>query len=278
MSRLMIAFLSLFVIAVACKKKEAPLENEEETEEVIHTSKQVILLEPTTSVNCGACPLAHHEIEEIEAEYEDVTHISHYLFGLLYHPYTDYLMEKIDKTVYTPLGHINRRHEEGSVVYYPVNMFKSQVIKEQEEGMPIELVLDVKIAEGTLELDLDASTTIEDFKDQMMVTAIVAEKEVVGEGNGYDQRNYGNDDPDHPYYERGDYIEGFKHTNIIREVLTPFEGEMIDLSTGSASWSATLDLDELEGEATDHTVIVFINRTGDIVQPILNAVRSDILQ
>ena len=154
MRRLMIPMLSLFVLVSACKKEEEPVLEEETTEVTESQARQVIVIEPLTSVNCGACPLSHHRVEEIEEEFEDVTHISHYLFGPLHHPYTDYLIEKINKTAYTPLGHINRRHEQGSVVYYPVNMYRALVIDEQNEGTPVELDLSWEITDGTLNLDL----------------------------------------------------------------------------------------------------------------------------
>lgn len=243
---------------------------------VVSEAKHTVLIEPTVSVNCGACPLAHHQIESLESEFDNITHMSHYLFGPLYHPYSKYLMDKIDKTVYTPLGHVDRRHEEGSVVYYPVDMFRGIYGQEINESTGIELALARTHMTAEVELTLEVATETESLKAPMMVTVVLVEKEVTGIGNGYDQRNYGNDDPEHPYYQRGDWIEGFVHTQVIRDVLTAYEGDAIDLTSGQATWTYSMDPTELDQELSEYAIIAFVNRPGDDIQPILNAIQADL--
>ena len=273
-------FFPLFLLTLlslsACQKDEpAPLPQLVSDAAMSH-SKHTILLEPTVSVNCGACPLAHHEVEEIEANYNNVTHMSHDLFGPLSHPYTSYLMDKINKTVYTPLLHVSRRHEDGSVVCYPVNMTRGIVDLVRRDSTAVSLSIETMTQESDMQIEVKVLTDAQDLQKELALTVILVEKEVVGEGSGYDQRNYGNDDEDHPYYQQGDWIQGFKHTNVIRYVLTPNEGELIDLESGSFDWTTTVSLSELDQSPEAYRVIAFVNENSDIVEPILNAAVAEL--
>ena len=279
MRYLIFTALLLGVLATSCKKDApAPEQEGDDTTEVTTSNKHMVLIEPTVSMNCGACPLAHHEIEVLEEENDNVTHMSHYIYGPLYHPYTSYLMDKINKTVYTPLGHVDRRHEDGSVVYYPVNMFKGILGTEVEESTGIDLSVKRVDAESSIELEIEVATESVSLKEDMMITVVLIEKEVTGMGNGYDQRNYGNNDPEHPYYERGDWIEGFVHTHVIRDVFTAFEGDALNLSSGKDSWTYTIQHSALEKDASAYAIIAFVNRPADTIQPILNTVQAELAE
>lgn len=270
-------FSSLVIFGlVSCKKDGSMPVVIEDDIAVVSAAKHTVLIEPTVSVYCGACPLAHHQIESLESEFDNVTHMSHYLFGPLYHPYSKYLMDKIDKTVYTPLGHVDRRHEDGSVVYYPVNMFRGIYGQEIDESTGIGLAILRTQTTTEVEVTLQVTTESESLKAPMMVTVVLVEKEVTGVGNGYDQRNYGNDDPEHPYYQRGDWIEGFVHTQVIRDVWTAYEGDALDLTEGQATWTYSVNPTELDQDLSDYVIIAFVNRPGDEIQPILNAIQANL--
>jgi hypothetical protein len=214
--------------------------------------------------------LAHHLIDEIEAESDDVIHMSHYLFGPLHHPYTAYLLDRINKTVYTPLAHVNRRHEHGSVEYYPVTSYSGLLDIERSEALPLTMSMAIKQESEIVEFVVDLSTDEEDIQVPLRLMVVIVEREVVGQGPGYDQRNYGNDDPDHPYYQQGEWIEGFVHTNVIRHVITPFDGELIDLTDGEARWQGSIPMDSLNAGTNAYSIIAFASRDEDRVMPILN--------
>jgi len=262
----------------SCSKDEPlamlpQIQNEaDQSSRIEHT----ILIEPTVSVGCGACPLGHHEIDLIEDSLENVTHMSHYLYGPLYHDYSSYLMEKINKTIYTPIGHVNRRHEEGSVVYYPINSFSGLVGNEISESTNVGLEVTSNQSETHLELNIEVFSEEELSSPNLMLTVILVEKSVTGIGPGYDQRNYGNSDPDHPYFGQGNNIQGFEHTNVIRHVLSAYEGDAIDVSEMITTWNESISLTELTESPTAYRVSAFVSESSDIVMPIINAVEFDI--
>ncbi len=271
-------FVFSIVLLSACTKKDSMIGlpeikvEEEQSARIEHT----ILIEPTVSVNCGACPLGHHEIEQIEDSLDNVTHMSHYLFGPLYHDYTSYLMERINKTIYTPIGHVNRRHEGGSVVYYPITSFKGLVGNEINESTNVGLEIASNITESDLSISVDVFSEALLSNPNLMISLILVEKSVVGMGTGYDQRNYGNTDPNHPYYGQGSSIQGFEHTNVIRHVLSAYEGDGIDLSSLASNWTGNIALSELEKQPQAYRVIAFVSESSDIVMPIINAATHDI--
>jgi hypothetical protein len=178
-----ITFIACLLALISCQKNE-PLDQLPSARVVATNVERLILLEPTVSVSCGACPLAHHAVEELEASSANVTHISHYLFGPLFHAYTKHLMDRINKTVYTPLVHVNRRHEDGSVVYYPIQMMKS--IAELEQGVDPRISLESVTAVGASNIDvsIDVQTDDNNLWTPLRLTAVLVEKEVVGEGPG----------------------------------------------------------------------------------------------
>lgn len=277
MKRFSFVALSLLLF-VACSKNETPVGLPEIHNEADQSSRieHTVLIEPTVSVSCGACPLGHHEIDQIEDSLENVTHMSHYLYGPLYHDYSSYLMEKINKTIYTPIGHVNRRHEDGSIVYYPVNSFRGLVGNEINESTNIGLNVSSNQTESDLEVSIDIFSEEELSSSDLMLTVVLVEKVVTGIGPGYDQRNYGNSDPDHPYFGRGNYIQGFEHTNVIRHLLTAYEGDAIDISDMSTTWNGSISLTDLAESPSAYRVLAFVSESSDIVMPIINAVEFDV--
>ncbi|MEX2596446.1 MAG: hypothetical protein WEC59_05895 [Salibacteraceae bacterium] len=258
-------------LSLSCSKKESPEFSAPELPELREIKHQV-LLEPTVSVSCGACPLAHHKVEQIEMENQQVNHISHYLHGPLYHEYTSYLIERINKTIYTPLSHVNRRHDGESVTYYPVNMLEEVVDQELLDGSEIGLEASFTKQEDELLFEIELFSHNEDLDGEYLVTVLLVERLVTGEGSGYNQRNYGNDDPDHPFYQQGDWIQGFEHTNVIRHVITPDEGEAVLLDEKSGTWSGNIDASSLSSNVESYDLIAFITKKADKVMPILNSI------
>lgn len=237
---------------------------------------RAFLIEPFTSVSCGACPLAHHEIETIEAAQSDGFHMTHYLYGPLHHPYTQYLIDQVNKTIYTPLALVHRTNNDGSAVYYGVDRMNEILEGRRHQEAELGIEVDMAIEQDVIEIDVEMDFSEEILGDNVALNVILIEKTVVGEGSGYDQRNYGDNDENHPYYGQGKYIEGFEHTNVIRQVITPFDGMEVQLNNNSNVTSLTLSLDNLEGELSNYALVVFVTENAKIGSPILNVSHADL--
>lgn len=62
-------------------------------------------------------------------------------------------------------------------------------------------------------------------KGDLRVTTFFIQDTIEKIGDGYNQRNYLNRFANHPYQGKGDPIIGYKHINVVREVLSPAWGE-----------------------------------------------------
>ena len=266
-------FLSILAVSIsACKKDDPEIVNDPEPEEVIVEGyAKTILIEPTVSVSCGACPIAHHNLDVIEDSLSDVFHMSHYIHGPLHHYYTDHFINKINKTVYTPVAHIQRKDEGEGTVYYMVDRLEEMLEGERLSDAPIGLTGETSSDGTMLNVEIELSAIDKFSNASFRLQVFVVEKVVTGQGSGYDQRNYGDNDPDHPYYGQGEYIVGFEHTNVIRHVLSDYDGDMVDLDGTSGMWSQSIDLSELSESLEAYSIIAFITDEDDSVTPVINS-------
>jgi hypothetical protein len=266
-------FLLVTLFSVSCQKNEPkaflPPELPDVAEE-LRFDKHV-LIEPTVATSCGACPLMHHEVERITDSLDQVFHMTHYTGGPMYHPFTTYILRDVDKTVYTPLAHINRAFEEGSMVYYPFTMVEGMVESELQKETRYALALNANTIDGKHFAEVRVKPKEESDAGLLMVHLFVVEKEVVELGPEYDQRNYGNDTPGHPYYGQGNWIEGFRHTNVIRAQLTAEQGDEYNVDSELSFEYEVTDVAGFADRPADFAVIAAISKPGERLQPLLNA-------
>jgi len=152
-------------------------------------------------------------------------------------------------------------------VYYTVDRLNEIVEGERAHTSEVGLEVQAEDHGELISVSVDVEITEESLLEDIRLVVVLIEDEVIGEGPLYDQRNYGNDDPDHPYYQQGNYIEGFVHTNIIRDVLTDYQGDLLDLSSGSSQWSGDVEVTNPEG----HSILVFVTDDLPDFPPVLNA-------
>jgi hypothetical protein len=218
-----------------------------------------VLLEKVSSTNCGSCPLAQYEVGLLhDSVGDDLIYMSHYLFGPLNHSHTDYLLEKINKTYFTPLAFINRAENGEGTVFFQTYAWKDEIkaslALEASLGIAINSTLSNEKAQVSIVLN---KSGFESETNRLHV--FVVEKVVVGEGKEYDQKNYGNEDPDHPYYGQGEFIKGFEHKNIIRQRLTDFDGDQITWVENEAKADFATDFMSASGKSSsDYSIIAFV--------------------
>jgi hypothetical protein len=96
------------------------------------------------------------------------------------------------------------------------------------------------------------------------LTVMLAEDDVRGTGNQYDQRNSYHTSPGHPYYNSGDPIVNFSHIRTLRKVLTADTGDAIPeaVSTQGGEYVKTFTVNVSAYKTADLSVIAFINKKG----------------
>lgn len=221
--------------------------------------KKKVLVEKISSVNCGSCPLAQYELEELKKEYdEDLVYVSHYLFGALNHEHTQILLSKIDKTYFTPLSLVNRRENGEGTVFFQLYAWKDEIESGLSEVSDVGIALNSVYENERVELEVEIMTNNPDMSDPRLHVYVV-EKSVIGEGPDYDQKNYGYDDPNSPYYQQGEFIEGFEHKNILRNCVSSADGEPITWQNSMAKFSFSFDFQLVQyTRPEDFSIIAFV--------------------
>ncbi|MDP4664045.1 MAG: Omp28-related outer membrane protein [Salibacteraceae bacterium] len=250
-------FIAVFfgLISMSCSKMNDP----EPTVIIENDIKKKVLLEKVSSTNCGSCPLAQYEVGLLHDSLgDDLIYMSHYLFGPLNHAHTDYLLEKINKTYFTPLAFIDRADNGEGTVFFQTfaweDEIKAGLMTAATIGIEIKSIVSDNKAQISIVLKNEG---LESETNRLHVFLI--EKIVVGEGKDYDQKNYGNEDPDHPYYGRGEFIEGFEHKNIIRERISAADGNKITWVEGEAKADFALSFIPASGKfASDYSLVAFV--------------------
>ncbi len=250
-------FIAVFfgLISMSCSKINDP----EPTVIIENDIKKKVLLEKVSSTNCGSCPLAQYEVGLLHDSLgDDLIYMSHYLFGPLNHVHTDYLLEKINKTYFTPLAFINRADNGEGTVFFQTYAWEDEIKAGLMTAATIGIEINSIVSDSKAQISIVLKNEgLESETNRLHVFLI--EKIVVGEGKDYDQKNYGNEDPDHPYYGRGEFIEGFEHKNIIRERISAADGNKITWVEGEAKADFALSFIPASGKfASDYSLVAFV--------------------
>ncbi len=236
--------------------------------------QQQVLIEAFTSPSCGACPLAHSIIDHLEDSLSTVIHISHKLRGPMTHDYGWYATDQNDRTLFTPLAHVQRLGEDDGMgpVYYRMERFEEMIQGALfSEWTDVGIALETQMQGDEAIVNVTVQSTDAFEESAVELTVVLVQNKIIGEGGGYDQRNYGHSDQRHPYYRQGEWIEGFEHKNVIRHVFTDFAGDVLE---NEGRWNVSkvysTDLGELGGSAQDYTVIAFVSRAEERFSRLLN--------
>ena len=124
------------------------------------------------------------------------------------------------------------------------------------------LAIDASNVSGeTLDLKVEVGFGQEEMPEGVYhLTVLLVDKEMSGEGTGWDQVNYYHTQPGHPYYGAGDPIVGYKHPNVVIDALTDPLGNFIahDLiePMTKLTYSFSKDISQFDD---DLFVVAFIN-------------------
>lgn len=250
--------IALITFFSSCDKDEPQILETDPTEMPPSVVEKRVMVELFSSIRCGSCPRAHHFMDQTEIQDPKVFHITHQMFGgnPMRHGYTKYVQENVKSVQFTPHAIIQRNVSDGAVQYYEPERYEEISTLIGDRDLVVELNATVKENDTALDIALDM-LAFDDAIQKLSVTVLLVEKKVVGNDYDYHQRNYGNEAPDHPYYQQGDYIEGFEHTNVIRELITPFEGIEVDITNNEASYTLNHDLEGLAAE--NFALVAFVS-------------------
>lgn len=184
---------------------------------------QKMLIEEFTGTWCGYCPSGAQSVHDAEVKYPNQ------VIGVAIH-YRDKMETRMFAHLETIFGNIssfpgatfNRQTFGGTRVSHPgySNNRAKTVLANTTPNLGI-----------ALETNINSSNEVEVLsyvgvkaKGNYALTLYLIEDKVVGDGYGYDQSNYHNDNSSSPFYQKGNPIKGYEHNSTLRDIITDLNG------------------------------------------------------
>jgi len=182
-----------------------------------------VMLEQFTGAWCGYCVDGTVIMDEILAQYPGK------VIGVKFHngdkmaiPETDIVGSALGLTGY-PTGNVDRAPVNigGQVQIMIGRNYWKQVV---DQIVNTTAVVDVKLEwaydESTGDIIASISADFEQaVPNEVRFNVYVIEDEVTGSGTGWDQANYYNNTPNHPYYGKGNPVKNYKHMAVVRATM-----------------------------------------------------------
>lgn len=173
---------------------------------------RMVLVEQFTATWCQYCPRAISAIKDITTLGEDIVHIGYHMGSDPYsYGYNSSLFESFGFSG-IPAVKIGRELVWDLTRSQLISLYKEVrtglSVSFNDDGSGVEAVIDVRF--GMI------------YNESLSVTVYVIEDDLIG-----DQANYYNNDPNSPWYNRGNVVVGYSHNNVMRKTLTDMFGDII---------------------------------------------------
>jgi hypothetical protein len=194
-------------------------------------TQRTVLLEKTTCRNCGSCPLGVGELMDLAAQYPDR------LIASVLHDNdqgTDSMTTADGEAIQNllgagrnPSGTIGRVTMPGlSEPFASHELWDVLVRGRMEHPSPITVTLDPSYDPASRELSLTVTAeAVAPVTGELRFNGFVLEDSIAGEGEGYAQRSYFNNNPASRWHQRGNPIQDFYHRDVLRDVLGNTSGD-----------------------------------------------------
>ena len=267
-----ITFALLLLLVFSCEDSNI---NREFSDTPTSFTKKV-LLEEFTGSWCGYCPSGAEILQNLMNSYSvigvalhssDDMSIAHTSVLESFYPSSGYPSGMVDRINFDGIVGLNRG--------YWSYITEQQLQKSAICGLAINSEISGDSVNIQIRSAFDTTMTMENYN----LNVYIIEDDVQGEGYGYDQRNYYNDDAESSFYQLGDPIINYKHNQTLRKVLTNTYG--IPFTTSSSPGIEFID--NFKEDITNFnknklSVVAFITYNGATAtnHEVLNAQKCDI--
>jgi len=242
-----------------------------------------VLIEEFTGAWCGYCPDGAYRVKNLINDNDGRVvavslHAGNPTGDAMEIAHTNYLETTYQNTGF-PSGMVDRVAIDG---YTSLNrgyweyVANNQLLETAVCGLAI--ISKVNGQNATLEVHAGFNSTLDG--DDYRLTVYLIEDGVTGSGYGYDQRNYYNTDPESPFYNLGDPIEGYEHNHTLRAVLSESLGNAISSSSlvsgGEHIETYTVDLSSYNKK--NLSIVAFVTYIGSTIteHEVMNVQKCDI--
>ncbi len=247
------------------------------------TSDRVILVEEFTGVGCQNCPGGSAELENLLSIYPDnliavTIHAGFFASEVQWHPDQKFdFRTAVGNSLVDdyfggapfayPSATVNREKTQTGSFFIPLTQWPASISAELEEGSNVDLKMErtYDATTRTLEVEVDILAKLpEDARISVIITEsgiIDYQKDLNAPGDGW--------------------IENYVHKHILRDMITPFDGEVIsptgiDLTQSVKKSFSTVLSSEFVAENCE--VIVFVHRNTSDSKEVLQAIEMHVVE
>jgi thiol-disulfide isomerase/thioredoxin len=264
-----------FIIINSCT--EIPLQI---NEVVISPTNKVVVIEELTGPKCPNCPKATKTVENIIEKYPDNVIAVNIHGNLLADPAKpgdpDFRNEDAKNLELwfkpwfgKPAASINRIQDNDMFfVRESIDLYQSEVEKELEKPLEMNLFMGVEYDENTRKIDIEVTANpVVDLSGEYNITVYILESHIIA-----------------AQYNGTDIITDYEHNHVLRKCLTNFTGDFFakDMSKGQIlRQKFSYVLPQVDGKLNhaEHTsVVAFIHKSGFNTRDIIQGVSKYIVK
>ena len=251
--------------------------------QVPSTFTKKVLIEEFTGAWCGYCPDGAYRVKNLINDNDGRVvavslHAGNPTGDAMEIAHTNYLETTYQNTGF-PSGMVDRVAIDG---YTSLNRGYWEYVANNQlfETAVCGLAIISKVNGQNATVEVHAGFNSTPNGDDYRITVYLIEDGVTGSGYGYDQRNYYNTDPESPFYNLGDPIEGYEHNHTLRAVLSESLGNAISSSSlvsgGEHIETYTVDLSSYNKK--NLSIVAFVTYIGSTIteHEIMNVQKCDI--
>jgi len=276
---LFILVLSVGLFSSGCRKDDDgpdPVDPVDTTATNESAYTQKVLIEKFSSITCGNCPGGDLLLQEMLEEHPGkIIPVKFLLAPPALADINPYHLASKFNFSFTPSGLINRNPMDSDSSVYAIasNAWKRNAALQLEQEAVCGLAIDAsKVETNSAEITVRIRFT-KALQGDHRLSVYVVENNLTGATLA--QKNYRDDDPESPFYQRGDPIEDYVHNKVVRTTLTPYlEGDTIgpDYLNDSKEYVKSYSLPLTNYKAEDVRIIAFVHRVEDFwTEEVLNA-------
>ncbi|MBN4065824.1 choice-of-anchor J domain-containing protein [Candidatus Amoebophilus asiaticus] len=183
------------------------------------TASKTLLIEEFTGAWCGACPDGHWVIDTLKEKYSNVIDVR-------IHSGDDMTLNVTAdlETTYPsfwPAGLLDRipyNTSDGTLIALHRKDWPEKTAERLNSSTPVIVDIEKTWTDASREIDITITAKFVDYAvGDVRFLAYIAESNITGTGDGYDQRNFFNSVAGSKFFGLGDPIVGYVHNDVVRD-------------------------------------------------------------
>lgn len=268
-------FFFLFSLFTSFSCEDKTIKRDFSSVPVVFTKK--VLIEEFTGSWCGYCPNGAEILKNLTNSYnvigvavhsQDPMEIDHGVFLKDNYPSSGYPSGMVDRVSHD--GYVG--HNRGYWSWFTEQQLQKSAI--------CGLAINSEVSGENVDIEIRSAFNTEVLIENYRLNVYLVEDNVMGEGYGYDQRNYYNSDSTSIFFNQGDPIVNYSHNKTLRASIfsNSFGGSISVNNMDEMAYVDTFQMNISSYSTKNLKIIAFITHLGESVHEheVLNVQTCDI--